>query len=355
MQTILWLLILLAFLKVVSNIKQRIRIFLNGDFNRLHKLGLPQIEDFSQLANFLKISETELNWLIDKSSANPQTGISRHYVLKEISKKNGKKRLLHIPKAKLKEVQWIILDKILNLLSYHPAAHAFCFRKSIVTNAENHLGKAIVIRADLKDFFHTIRTHRVRAIFRRLGYSYKVAYSLALLCTSRLPNSQKRALPQGAPTSPAISNLIAFSLDRRLTGLALKLGFTYTRYADDLIFSGNRKIVKALLKNLKKIVSSERFILNKEKLLIARAERRQKVTGITVNQKLSIPRNERKKMRAILHNSLKTGLEKQNLIQHPNFKEHLRGKLSFFKMVNPDQARPLIESFNKTVKKELAS
>jgi len=204
---------------------------------------------------------------------------------------------------------------------------------------------------DLKDFFSTITFHRVKGLFQSFGYSGLISTLLALLTTESPRKTVKfnetvyyvaiggRRLPQGACTSPTITNLICRRLDERLARYAQKLGFGYTRYADDLTFSCNESgltKIGACLRGARKMIRSEGFKVNHKKTRVLRASRRQKVTGIVVNQKPNISRKELRNFRALLHNVEKNGLEKENRNQHPDFWGYIRGYTSYIQMVRPD-------------------
>jgi RNA-directed DNA polymerase len=225
-----------------------------------------------------------------------------------------------------------------------------------VTNAKAHLGQTLVVNLDLSDFFPSITFPRVRGLFQWAGYSPAAATLLALLTTESSRSAvehdgtrywvavRERALPQGACTSPAISNQIARRLDRRLAGAAAKLGWRYTRYADDLTFSGD-PAAKArtgfLLARVRRIVGEEGFRINEKKGRVQRSAARQEVTGIVVNEKLGVPREEVRRIRAILHAAQKTGLAAQNRTGDTSFEARLRGKIGYVMMVDPAKGRAL--------------
>src|SRR5262249_54718015 len=147
-----------------------------------------------------------------------------------------------------------------------------------------------------------------------------------------------RALPQGACTSPAISNLVTRKLDRRLAGAARKLGWTYTRYADDLTFSAGAAAAGSLalvLARVRHILRDEGFAVNERKGRVQRRSQRQSVTGIVVNDKPGVPREELRRLRAILHRARTTGLAAQNRDHHPDFAAYLRGKIAYIAMIDP--------------------
>src|SRR6185436_6179942 len=198
------------------------------------------------------------------------------------------------------------------------------------------------------DFFPTITFPRVRGVFRRLGYSQAVATVLALLCTE-CPRQRveydgmpyfvavgPRALPQGACTSPALSNQVARRIDKRLKGRTTKLGWTYTRYADDLTFSAadGREAAARLQAIVRRVAVEEGFAVNPQKGRVLVKAGRQQVTGIVVNKKLSVPRDQVRRLRAILHQAKKTGLEAQNKEKHPNFRAWMSGMFAYVSMVD---------------------
>jgi retron-type reverse transcriptase len=267
-------------------------------------------------------------------------------------------RELAAPHRDLAAAQRWIFENILQRLPMHAAAHGFVKHRSIRTNAEPHVGRHTVVNCDLKNFFRTITFPRVMGAFRQMGYSPAVATILALICTESPRRTVEyagrkfhvaigpRTLPQGACTSPAISNLIARRLDSRLTGIAKKLGWQYTRYADDLSFSANAdadpaKTVGYLLARIRHIAEDEGFEVNEKKTRVLKRSTAMAVTGIVVNERPGVRRRERRKLRAILHNARKNGLASQNRTSRPNFESHLRGRIEFVRMVNPSQAAPL--------------
>lgn len=305
-----------------------------------------------ELAHAMQLEDKDFAWLRGFNPELPMFSFGDHYIEKRIPKNRSGFRVLMAPKPKLKAVQRWILTEILEKIEPHPAAHGFRKGRSILTNAAMHVEKKVVVCCDLKDFFPTITWVRVRGMFEELGFNPEVALSLALLCTTRDPVKRRRCLPQGAPTSPAISNLIVRKLDSRLAGLAKKLGFTYSRYADDCTFSGQMSLVSALLKRFSPIVKEEGFKVNAKKGRIHRQGSCQRVTGLVVNDKVAVSRSERRKLRAILHKSGFSGLQAQNRDGHPHFAEHLRGKISFIKMVNRDQGMKLQRSFESIISRK---
>jgi hypothetical protein len=216
-----------------------------------------------------------------------------------------------------------------------------------LTNARPHAGKAVVVNVDLEGFFPSIGFPRVRHLYRRLGYSGAVATLLALLCTE-CPRKKvvydgktyfvatgRRGLPQGACTSPALSNQVGRRLDRRLAGLSAKLGLDYTRYADDLTFSGATDKVGYLLARVRHIAGDEGFAVNAKKTRVKRPNARQTVTGLVVNANPGVPRDVLRRLRAILHRAKTDGLATQNRGGEPNFRAWLEGMIAYVAMSRP--------------------
>jgi retron-type reverse transcriptase len=280
--------------------------------------------------------------------------------------------LLEIPKVAVKRAQRRILAIILDAVPVHPAAHGFCQSRSIVTNAAAHCGKPIVLRFDLTDFFPSITSARVFRIFRTIGYSNDVSRILTGLCTTSLPADVwdqrpsarpgadflirqrliTRHLPQGAPTSPALANLAAHRLDRRLAALAKSAGAVYTRYADDITFSGDANLArsrKRFADQVALIASEEGFTLNFRKSRILRAGTRQHVTGVVVNVHPNIPRAEFDELKAILTNCIRHGPNSQNRAGAADFRVHLLGKVAHATSINAKRGEKLKGLFSRIV------
>ncbi len=318
----------------------------------LQSNALPVLSSPADLAKAMDISISQLRWLAFHSEAPTRV----HYVSFDVPKKSGGMRRLSAPHQKLANVQHWILTNILNLLPVHKNAHGFVAQHSVLTNAEPHVGATVVINADLSNFFPTITFPRVDGMFRKIGYSPAVATILALLCTEAPRQALKfgeeiyhaatgpRALPQGACTSPAISNQIALKLDRRMSSMASTLGWTYSRYADDLTWSTIGEVTPSVgyvLARMRHLVDDEGFALNHTKTRIQRRSQQQSVTGVVVNSRLSVPRSTIREIRAILHNAKRTGLVAQNRDNHPHFIDWLSGIIGWIQMVNPEQGNKL--------------
>ncbi len=328
-----------------------------ANVEKLQRLQLPALAAPADLAQALNLTIPRLRWLAFHSEAATVT----HYVRFQIPKKSGGVRELSAPHHDLAAAQQWILMHILEKIPVHETAHGFVPGRGTMSNATPHVGRGTVINLDLKDFFPSITFPRVKGIFQDLGFSPAAATILALLCTE-CPrreveyNGKKffaatgpRALPQGACTSPALSNLLARRLDSRLSGLAKKLGFTYTRYADDLTFSGSAEAAAKtgyLLTRVRHIVTAESLTVNETKTRVLKPAARQTVTGIVVNQKPNVPRRTVKRLRAILHQAKKNGLAAQNREQRDNFEPWLDGMIAYVQMVNPEKGKRFREQLN---------
>jgi retron-type reverse transcriptase len=325
-----------------------------ANVEKLHAAGLPMLASPADVARALGISISRLRWLAFHSDAAERI----HYIRFTVPKKSGGIREISAPHRDLARAQRWIFQTILQSLPTHPAAHGFVRGRSIKTNALPHVGQHILINADLKDFFPTITFHRVRGAFAQMGYSPAVATILALLCTESPRRTVEyagrtfhvatgpRALPQGACTSPALSNLIARRLDSRLAGIAAKLGWRYTRYADDLTISADGAIEREkqtgyLLARIRHIARDEGFSVNETKTRVLKRSTAMAVTGLIVNQRPGVRRRDVRRLRAILHNAKKHSLAAQNRSRDPQFESRLRGQIAFVEMVNPEQAGPL--------------
>lgn len=288
---------------------------------RLLENQLPAITKVAQLCEALKLSVNELRWLCYQREVAEHS----HYTRFEIPKRSGGMRAIWAPLPKLKQAQHWILHEILERLIVHGSAHGFISGRSIATNAAEHINSQVLVKVDIENFFPRISWKRVKGVFRKAGYPEQIATLLALLCTESpreiVEHEGKpvyvaladRCLPQGAPTSPALTNALCLRLDRRLTGFAQKAGWRYTRYADDLSFSlpannKNPADLSRLLGTLKRVLGEEGFELNEKKTRVIRHGDVQTVTGLVVNGEHAprVNRTLKRQMRAAAHN-LKQG------------------------------------------------
>jgi RNA-directed DNA polymerase len=334
------------------------------DLTALHDWPIPKIMSVVNLAKWLNLSYQELCWFADLKSLNPTFQHSRldHYRRFWIPKSSGRFRLLEAPKQRLKALQRKILDDLLSNVPPHDACKGFQRGQSISTYVEPHVGKPVVWRLDLKDFFPSITGSRVHATFHRLGYSHEVSRFLTGLCTTTIPKNfpthshteglifRNPHLPQGAPTSPALANLCSYNLDLRLSAYAAKSGVAYSRYADDLAFSGDQafsRAASAFRRRIFQIIFEERFRPNAAKSRWMFQCQRQKLTGVVINEKPNVTRVDFDRLKAILFNAIRFGLESQNRDNHPNFRAYLLGKISFISSLNPDRGSRLRKMYDQ--------
>ncbi len=315
---------------------------------------LPAIDNADQLAETLGLTIAELRWLTYHRDA----ARSIHYRRFTIPKRDGSERAIWAPAPKLKAAQHWILRNIVERLLVHGSTHGFLAGRSILSNAQVHTNSRVVVKMDIRGFFPTVTMSRVKGIFRKAGYREPVALLLALLCTEApreivplnghdyFVSLGPRCLPQGAPTSPALTNTLCQRLDRRNQGLAKKLGWRYTRYADDLTFSlpmnhKEKPRLATLLGTVRSIVEDEGFQIHPEKTRILRKGSRQKVTGLIVNGRGSprVPRKLRRQLRAAIHN-----LQQGKTLHDGESIETLRGYAAFLFMSNPQEGAKLLEA-----------
>ncbi len=326
---------------------------LRGAEERAAENELPALDNPGQLAKALELTLSQLRWL----SYHRDAATRIHYYRFTIPKRNGKKREIWAPHARLKKAQRWILHNIVERLPVHGSAHGFLAGRSIATNAAAHKNADIVVKVDLKDFFPTVTVSRVKGIFRKAGYREQVATLLAQICTEAPREVMERdgktyflslgprCLPQGAPTSPGLTNTLCLRLDRRLQGLAGKLGWRYTRYADDLTFSRpagseGQPRIGALLGGVKRITADEGFEVHPDKTRVARKGGRQQVTGLVINGdgKPRVPRKTRRQLRAAIHN-----LKQGKPLREGETVDHLRGLAAFVYMTDPDLGKKLLD------------
>ncbi len=329
-----------------------------SDVNKLNQFGLPHFENIEALVSSMKLSVGKLRFLC----FNRKVSAVSHYKRFYIPKKTTGKRLISAPMPLLKDAQYWILSNILYKIKPTEQAHGFVPTRSIISNAKPHIHKDVVVNLDLKDFFPSIDYKRVKGLFLKFGYSQQFATIFSLICTepdvemveidrnTYFTAKSERKLPQGAPTSPAITNLICYRLDHRFEGIAKKFGFIYTRYADDLTFSAEEegsKLVGQLLWSVKQVIENEGFQLHPDKLKIMRRGFKQEVTGIVVNEKLSIDREELRQFRALIHQINQSGVTGKFWGKGKDLENSMRGYANFVKMVKPEQGRKFQTEIDK--------
>lgn len=297
--------------------------------------SLPVVFDFSHLSLLLGLEPAEVAFYLFADE-------SLFYKQIEIPKRNGGFRTIDIPSERLKGIQRWILDNMLNNIKVHECCYGFCKGKSIYNNAILHVNKNCVLNLDLKDFFPSIKQEHVFNIFYGKGYTKKVSYYLAKLLT------KDGVLPQGSPASPMISNIVSKYLDIRLNALAKTYHAEYSRYADDITFSGASN-VKNMIPIVTKIIKEENFNVNEKKTRYAYYYQRQEVTGLIVNKKVGISKAYLKEFNKEIYFCKKFGvsshLDKTNN-QKSFYKEHLYGKAYFVNMVNKDLGQKILEQLD---------
>jgi hypothetical protein len=334
---------------------------------------VPAIETVGELAYWLEIDPGQLDWFADLAGLTHQSNRPQldHYHYRLMTKRYGNIRLIEVPKARLKQLQRQILSGILDKIPPHPAAHGFIKGRSIQTFVAPHVGQRVVLRMDLCDFFPSIRARRIQALFRTIGYPEAVADLLGGISTNVAPRGvwreppfdvervrwcEARALysrphlPQGAPASPALANLCAYRVDCRLAGLAHSAGAAYTRYADDLAFSGGAEFdrrVERFSAHVAAILHEEGFTVHHRKTRIMHQGVRQHLAGVVANQRINVMRTDFDLLKATLTNCVRLGAESQNRDAHPRFRLHLDGRVAFVEMINPARGQRLRTIFER--------
>ena len=337
---------------------------------------VPDLPSLRAVGEFLQLSDGDLAWLSDVRSLERSVPDERlrNYRYTWLSRGERPPRAIESPKYRLKAAQRVVLHEILDRIPAHPRAHGFTRGRSALSHAGEHVAQKVVVRLDLEDFFATIEARRVYGIFRTAGYPEAVAHLLTSLTTNVValtawtcvPRPREPAqiaahhrlgrrlatphLPQGAPTSPALANLAAFALDRRVAGLAAALGATYTRYADDLTISGGGLLLSRagdVHATIATIAAEEGFAVNERKSALMTRAGRQRVCGIVVNDRPNVPRDEYDRLKAILHNAARHGPAGENRAGVPDFRAHLLGRIGWVESVNPARGAKLRARFHE--------
>ena len=320
---------------------------------RLVDNQLPILRKVPELATALGLSVAQLRGLCYQREVATQTQYHRF----EIPKRTGGMRAIWAPRPTLKKSQHWILRNMLDQMLVHGAAHGFLAGRSIATNAAQHPDSQLLVKVDIKDFFPSISWKRVKGIFRQAGYREQIATLLALLCTESpremLQHDGKtvyvalaeRCLPQGAPTSPALTNILCLRLDRRLTGIAHKMGWRYSRYADDLTFSFPRQSaqtpnISQLLGSLQRVLKSEGLQIHPDKTHIVRPSARLEVTGLVVNgtQPPRVARQKKRELRAAIHN-----LKQGKPLREGETLSRLQGYAAYIAMTEPVLGKQMLQ------------
>ncbi|KAM3113643.1 reverse transcriptase domain-containing protein [Phormidesmis sp. 146-33] len=341
----------------IYNSEAKSTLFLYQSCDELKELFLA-LKEPSDVADLLEVSYGRLRYHISIFPEN------KRYVDFSIPKKSGQARIISAPCTPLKILQRKLSQVLYSVYEPKAAVHGFVPTRSILTNAEQHVHKRFILNIDLKDFFHSIRFWRVQGIFMKPPYnlSREVSTTLAKICC------HLERLPQGAPTSPIVSNMICVRMDSELRKLAKEYKCTYTRYADDITFSttllnfpnelahleNDAEISKVVLgEKLKLIIQGNGFEINDNKIRLQHKSNHQEVTGLTVNRFPNVKRSFVREISSMLYAWDKFGLESTEQRYHdkyaqdidrsghkpppfkeiPSFKEVLRGKINFLGMV----------------------
>jgi hypothetical protein len=334
--------------------------------------AVPALATGAALADWLGLKPGELDWFADcrRRERHAPPGPLRHYTYRWRAARR-KARLLEAPKSRLKAIQRRILHEILDGVPPHEAAHGYRRGRSLLSYVAPHAGRDIVLHLDLCDFFPSVTSARVRALFHTAGYPDAVAALLTGLCTNSAPpdvlegmsaagpaapaeHMRRRLarahLPQGAPTSPALANLCAYRLDCRLAGLARSLGASYTRYADDLVFSGAGELARDVRRfhvHACRVALEEGFEVNTRKSHFMRQGVRQQVVGVVLNVRPNVRRQEFDRLKAILTNCVRRGPQGENREGHADFRAHLAGRVAHVGMIHAGRGRRLRELFER--------
>lgn len=304
---------------------------------RLQENNVPVIYNLRHLRKLLQIKKKDQEKFFGKKR-------QQSYKTFVIPKKTGGVRNIEAPDEELKKIQRWIKDNILDKFEVSPHAKGFVKNKSIYDNAVLHTNKKLVINLDLKDFFPSITYSDIFKTFKYIGYTTEVSHLLTQLCTNG-----NNVLPQGSPASPNLSNLVCLKLDKRLSKLAQTNNFTYTRYADDITISGDRKI-KFNLNIILKIIEEEKFNINTKKTRLQYSNQRQEVTGLIVNKKVSITKALRKELESAIYYCKRYGVvsHMQRIDCNKSFyKEHLYGIAYFVKMINETKGNNYLKQLDE--------
>jgi len=329
---------------------------------------VPELDDVGEVARWCSLDPVVLSWFADRRHLLERSDDPRlqHYRHRFVPKPIGGVRLIEAPKPRLARIQRHLLDTVVSAIPVHHTAHGFVVGRSALTHAHLHSHERTVVHLDIEDFFTSIAAGRVYGVLRTAGYPEAVAHVLTALCTHAGPSSvigrapgvrprdrrqierwRAAHLPQGAPTSPALANLCCYRLDQRLDGLARRFGLAYSRYADDLAFSGDcsPKMAKRLIQIGTAIVTDEGLRVNELKTRALGRSQRQRITGLVVNDHPNVSRSEFDALRALLHNAAVHGARSQNLEGHGDFRAHVLGRINWFVHVNPRRVERLMAQF----------
>lgn len=293
--------------------------------------GVPIIYD---LHHFSYLVGYEFDFVKSLCSAT-----ASYYIEYRIPKRNGHLRTIDEPYPSLKEIQTWILRRILSPIgekTISPYAKAFISGRNLKDNARYHRNKKVVIKLDLRNFFGSIHFPLVFNIFKEIGYNDELCRNLSALCLFR------ESLPQGAPTSPIISNIVFSKLDYVIFNYCQTKSINYTRYADDMTFSSNENVdVKDLIFKVRDLIKPSGFTLNYDKIQVLGKGTRQIVTGIVVNEKLQTSKTFRRKLRQEIFYITRYGIQNhlkriQSNYNTLSYLYRILGQINFVLQINKD-------------------
>lgn len=329
----------------------------------LDSKGLPVIFDQQHLSYLLCMEHRNLRQLVKSASS--------YYKYFAIKKRRGGLRRIMSPYSELRDVQTWIKENILDKIELPNCVKAFVKGRNIMENAKMHEGRKYILKVDITNFFESIGVRQVYVAFRKMGYDRSVAAWLANLCTAKIEDYKYEQLEdqeeiqklfndlyhksepflvQGAPTSPGLANIICNRMDKRMMGLANKHGFTYSRYADDMTFSADKKDRLPKVSMIRKIVEIEGFHLNEEKIELLHEGNRQIVTGLLVDNHVRVPGRYKKDIKRHIHFCLKYGGREHfhRIAPGKAFgKEWLAGRIRYIHSVEPETAKKLWAEFER--------
>lgn len=352
-----------------AKIENRSQAFVDISVNyidNLQKNNFPVLFSIPHLAMEIGMESGYINYLIWSRE--------NQYIFFLLQKKNKEAapREIMAPKEQLKYIQRWININILQKAKFNDYIKGFVPGSSILQNAKVHSGAKYILKIDLLKFFDCIDQKKVYGIFRMFGYVKNLAWDFAKLCTAEHRYSYWQSfneddfsilkeyisgnpavLPQGAPTSPLIANLVASRLDKRLGQLALKRGVKYSRYADDLCFSSNLRGQIPSISFLSKIIEEEGFFINREKVKFLKRGGKQYVTGLSVTNGVSVEKKKRRQVFTHLYFANKYGIKshlsklKKAGFKKDNYQNWLLGNISYQYSINNEVGTKMFELFNK--------
>ena len=331
--------------------------------------NLPVIFSLSHLANLSRTRYSDLHSYVSRGQTR-----AGHYKNFTISKRSGGKRWISIPVPPLMAVQRWISQNILNSVTPHKAAYAYVLNRRTRDHAEKHCAAEWILKVDIKDFFSNISERQVFRVFESLGYPKLLSFEMARLCTRETPRRKGTrwanqvqydttttpypsrtvgSLPQGAPTSPALSNLVCVAMDIQLEALAQKSNATYSRYADDLCFSfadSSRAAILEIKRGISKVLWNNGFRENPKKTRIIPPGARKVITGLLVNENTPlVPREIRDRIKMHLYYCKKFNIpdhcRTRGFRSVVGFRNHLQGLIQYVSSINPPQAQKFLLQF----------